>query len=149
MAGASRKGDGVVSSHRRRTTRTCRTVQGFKYRSRMSLRTSGSALRAPLARPAQKKTTVTTPLPRREPIFDLRTTRDLSSRRVWRGNLRGLVRTIILATGDSLAIILAVRLLVSVAPTALPGDWIAQLPRILLLALLGQSAAGTFGPGRA
>jgi exopolysaccharide production protein ExoY len=79
--------------------------------------------------------------------FDLRTTRDLSSRRYWRESVRGLARTIIVVTGDFAAGIIATWLGLGLVGMRL-DDWADFLPRILLFAAIGQSAARTLGPGR-
>lgn len=89
-----------------------------------------------------------TGFPRLHPDFDLRIKRDLSSRRLSREWARRICRTLVLAVGDAVAIAVALRILLALPVAPVDHHWLMLLPRVVLLGLLGQGAANTFGPGR-
>lgn len=80
--------------------------------------------------------------------LDLRSTRDLSARRMWKGRIRNVARVVVLVAGD-LAVTAAVSLVVL---SSLLGhsyaDWRLWAPRILLLGIFGQASARTYSVGR-
>jgi exopolysaccharide biosynthesis polyprenyl glycosylphosphotransferase len=78
---------------------------------------------------------------------DLRSTRDLFSRRMAREWLRGLLRNVVLIAGDIFACLVAAY----VALFVVDGFAHAQLylvPRLIAFVVFGQAAAGTYRPGR-
>jgi len=82
--------------------------------------------------------------------MDVRTRRDLLSRRLWRKRGRHLLRVSILVLGDAAgaASALALALHLDSGWPAVSVRWSAFLPLTLVLVLAAQAAVETYGPGR-
>ena len=97
------------------------------------------------ARPGTPKfTTTSVHAPGR---LDLRSTRDLSSRRLWSTRLRGLSRVITLVVGDSVVALAALLVVTWVTQANVGPHWAHFYPRILVFLLFAQAAVGTYNKG--
>lgn len=83
--------------------------------------------------------------------FDLRLRRDLCSRRVWRERSRRALRFGALVTGDTLAVALALGIVLGVSSflTDAADGWMRLFPLTVVVLLGGQAILGTYGPNGA
>lgn len=85
------------------------------------------------------------------PPFDLRPRRDLCSRRVWRERSRRALRFSALVTGDTLAVAVALGIVLGVFSfwTDAAAGWMRLFPLTVVVLLGGQAILGTYGPNGA